>query len=67
MLLIVVNLFVWHATGAVTCFTHDQAAAKTLIAFLVGFAGSVTDVAFDHAGARSDLSFTLAFDAVYWY
>ncbi len=67
MFLIVVRLLVWHATGAVTRFTHNQAAAKTFITFLVDSAASVTDVTFDHAGARSDLSFTLAFYAVYWY
>jgi hypothetical protein len=67
MFLTVVRLFVWHATGAVTCFTHNQPAAKTFIALLVDFAASVADITFDHACARTDLSFTLAFDTVYWY
>jgi hypothetical protein len=60
-------LFVWHAAGSVTCLTHDQAAPETFVAFLVDFASSVADVTFNHACARINLPFTLAFDAVYWY
>jgi hypothetical protein len=65
--LTVVTLLVWNATGTVTCFTHNQPAAKTFVAFLVDFASSVANVTFNHACARLNLPFTLAFDAVYWY